>query len=204
MLFKYREIPSALGWDVSEDTIRHALRKAGFSRRVTRQKPSISEANRLLRLAWAREHVNWTKEQWESILWSDETWVNGIRHRKIWVIRRSNEEYDPTCLITRAPGRGPGWMFWACFFGSKKGSCLFWEKDWGTINKQSYCERIVPLVHGWMMMSSSLLFVQDNAPGHAAQYTRDELQERSIHTIFWPPFSPDLNPIEKVWNWMKD
>ena len=22
--------------------------------------------------------------------------------------------------------------------------------------------------------------------------------------LFWPPSSPDLNPIEKVWQWMKD
>ena len=22
--------------------------------------------------------------------------------------------------------------------------------------------------------------------------------------IIWPPYSPDLNPIEKIWDWMKD
>jgi transposase len=29
-------------------------------------------------------------------------------------------------------------------------------------------------------------------------------QERDIYPILWPPFSPDLNPIEAVWNRMKD
>ena len=82
----FREIPLKLGWaHISERAIRLALQKEGFARRVTRRKPPISEANRALRLAWAREHRDWTKEQWKSILWSDETWISGLCHRKIWV-----------------------------------------------------------------------------------------------------------------------
>ena len=46
--------------------------------------------------------------------------------------------------------------------------------------------------------------MQDGAPGHSARFTIDELQERGIRLIWWPPYSPDLNPIETVWNWMKD
>lgn len=95
-------------------------------------------------------------------------------------------------------------MFWACFSGKTKGPCLFWEKEWGTINKESYSERIIPLVHGWIRLNPGLQFMQDNAPGHAAQFTQDEIRERAIPTIFWPPFSPDLNPIETLWNKLKD
>ena len=46
--------------------------------------------------------------------------------------------------------------------------------------------------------------MQDSAPGHAAGYTLTELEERGIVPIYWPAFSPDLNPIELVWNQMKD
>jgi hypothetical protein len=46
--------------------------------------------------------------------------------------------------------------------------------------------------------------MQDPAPGHRAGFTLNELQERGITPIFWPPFSPDLNPIEAIWNKMKD
>jgi hypothetical protein len=46
--------------------------------------------------------------------------------------------------------------------------------------------------------------MQDGAPSHSAAYTIDQLQERGIEPIFWPAFSPDLNPIETVWNKMKD
>ena len=199
----YNQLPWKLGWDVTEDAIRLALKKEGFSRRIARRKPPISETNRLLRLAWAHEHLNWTKEQWQTILWSDETWVNGSRHKKIYVTRRAHEEYDPTCIVPRLPGKG-GWMFWGCFSGKIKGPCVFWEKDWGKINKESYSEHIIPVVEGWMKLTSGLLFMQDNAPGHAAKYTREELQSRNIPYISWPPYSPDLNPIESVWNIMKD
>ena len=53
-------------------------------------------------------------------------------------------------------------------------------------------------------MHPELLLIQDGALGHSAAFTREELRERGIELIFWPPFSPDLNPIEMAWNWMKD
>ena len=46
--------------------------------------------------------------------------------------------------------------------------------------------------------------MQDNAPGHGAKKTIAELQERGVQMVEWPAYSPDLNPIETVWDWMKD
>ncbi len=42
--------------------------------------------------------------------------------------------------------------------------------------------------------------MQDGAPGHTVEYTRQELQERNINVITWPAYSPDLNPIETLEN----
>lgn len=95
-------------------------------------------------------------------------------------------------------------MFWGCFSGGTKGPCLFWEEEWDIINAESYSEKIIPLIHGWVRMNPDLLLMQDNAPSHSGKVAQDELLERGVCLIFWPPFSPDLNPIETVWNWMKD
>jgi len=46
--------------------------------------------------------------------------------------------------------------------------------------------------------------MQDWAPGHAAGDTATDLQERGIEVINRHPFSPHLNPIEKVWHIMKN
>ena len=200
----YLKLAITLGWRVLEDAIRRALWKEGFRRRVARLKPPITETNRMKRLQWAIEHRNWTKEQWDSIMWSNETWVTDGKHTRQFVTRRVGEEYDPTCIVEKRP-RKQGWMFWGTFSGRYgKGPSVFWEKSWGSIRSDSYIEHIVPTIHEYLSHHWDLVFMQDGAPGHSAKATVQEMQLRGIRLIFWPPFSPDLNPIETVWNVMKD
>jgi hypothetical protein len=45
--------------------------------------------------------------------------------------------------------------------------------------------------------------LQDGAPCHTSSATIDFIRNSDLEIKQNPPHSPDLNPIEKVWGWMK-
>lgn len=71
--------------EIRPESIKYALHRRGYRRRVALRKPPLSDRNKAIRLEWAQEHVYWTQEQWNNILWSDETWVKAGKHRKVLV-----------------------------------------------------------------------------------------------------------------------
>ncbi|KAI0997343.1 hypothetical protein K3495_g10842, partial [Podosphaera aphanis] len=60
---------------VSERVINNELEKRGFKRYAALNKPTTSPEIRRKRREWAEARIDWTLEQWMSILWSDETWA---------------------------------------------------------------------------------------------------------------------------------
>jgi transposase len=44
------------------------------------------------------------------------------------------------------------------------------------------------------------IIVLDNATFHRKKVLREFAKQRKCHVIFLPPYSPDLNPIEKKWS----
>jgi DDE superfamily endonuclease len=138
------------------------------------------------------------------------TWVKHGRHQKSYVLRRPNEEWDEDCIEEKVQ-RKKGWMFWRSFHGHTKGPGFFWEKDWGTISGPTYWERTIPVVAQYLCdlealigQENKLIFMQDNALGHAAKETIALIASLAIRRFEWPPYSPDLTPIETVWKYIKE
>ena len=48
-----------------------------------------------------------------------------------------------------------------------------------------------------------LIFQQDNAPIHKSQIVGQFFEQRRWNVLEWPPYSPDLNIIEKLWSVVK-
>ena len=44
----------------------------------------------------------------------------------------------------------------------------------------------------------------DNAPYYRNVVVREYLKNSKIELHFLPPYSPNLNPIERLWKWMKE
>lgn len=69
------EINKALpqGTTIASSTTRRYLREEGLFGRVAIKKPLLRRQNRIKRLRFAKQHKDWTKDDWNKVLWTDES-----------------------------------------------------------------------------------------------------------------------------------
>jgi len=72
---------------------------------------------------------------------------------------------------------------------------------------KGYCNTEVVLCWVNEMLIPALnpgdVVIWDNATFHKSRKLAQAFEEAGISLLFLPPYSPDLNPIEQFWAWLK-
>jgi len=81
------------------------------------------------------------------------------------------------------------------------GECLLWQNGW--CNGEQTVLFLRELVRWRSGKKGRLVLIWDNAPCHVAKIVKTEAARLGIELVYLPGYSPDLNPIERLWDWMR-
>ena len=115
-------------------------------------------------------------------------------------LEEEGECFAYNCLIERNRFGGGSVMVWDGFMGRKKTNLIVVQ---GNLNTQGYINQILQPEAGlFLQRHGPAILMHDNARPHVARISRQFLNRNNVNVLPWPTVSPDMNPIEHIWNYL--
>jgi transposase len=174
---------------ISKSTISRRLHENNMVYGNYSKKPLLSEKHKMGRLAWAKDHIDY---DWSQVIFSDEMSIWKDRYsNKCWYIKGKQKIKETVKHPIKV-------HIWGCLtLGGFEVYHLF---DYN-LNSDKYIdilfEHLVPIY------TKEFTYQQDNSSIHNSKKTKEFLKKMNIRMLSFPAISPDLNPIENIWNLIK-